>query len=205
MTTAIGLIGAAGRMGRALVDSIGQTPGASLAGGIDRAGHPDIGQPLSPDCPQRLGSDMTALAALADVLIDFTAPTSLAASLDAAVAAAKPIVIGTTGLESTHHRLIDSAAKTIPVLWSANMSLGINLLAALVRQAAQRLGETWDIEIVEMHHRHKVDAPSGTALLLGEAAAAGRQVTLADKRVSVRDGITGARRAGDSAWRQCGW
>jgi 4-hydroxy-tetrahydrodipicolinate reductase len=105
-------------------------------------------------------------------------------------------VVGTTGLEERHHWLIDAAAVSIPVLQTGNTSLGVTLLAHLVREAAERLGEDWDIEIVETHHRMKVDAPSGTALLLGEAAARGRHVGLKDVAVRGRDGITGAREAG---------
>ena len=137
-----------------------------------------------------------ALAAVSNVLIDFSSPHATEANLDAAMAAGVPILIGTTGLEERHHWLIDSAAQTIPVLQTGNTSLGVNMLAALVEEAARRLGEEWDIEIMETHHRMKVDAPSGTALLLGEAAARGRNVALADASVRGRDGITGARQAG---------
>ena len=175
--TAIGIIGSAGRMGRAIAEAI-TASGASLAGGIDR------------------DEDPTALAQAADVLIDFSSPSALETNLDAAIAAGKPILVGTTGLEERHHFLLDHAAEHIPVLQTGNTSLGVNMLAFLVEEAARRLGEDWDIEIVETHHRMKVDAPSGTALLLGEAAARGRQVTLAEARTPAREGITGAREAG---------
>ncbi|MCJ2186543.1 4-hydroxy-tetrahydrodipicolinate reductase [Novosphingobium beihaiensis] len=173
----IGIIGSAGRMGQAIAKALADA-GEDLAGGVDQDG------------------DVAAVAAKADVLIDFSSPTALEANLDAAMAAGVPIVIGTTGLEERHHWLIDSAAQTIPVLQTGNTSLGVTLLAHLVREAASRLGEDWDIEIVETHHRMKVDAPSGTALLLGEAAADGRGVGLADSAVRGRDGITGQREAG---------
>jgi 4-hydroxy-tetrahydrodipicolinate reductase len=124
-------------------------------------------------------------------------PAALKTNIAACVAAGKPLLIGTTGLAAAHHEIIDEAAKSIAVLQTGNTSLGVNLLAALVREAAQRLGDDWDIEIVEMHHRHKVDAPSGTALLLGEAAAAGRNIALADHSARGRDGMTGPRKAGD--------
>ena len=137
------------------------------------------------------------LAASADVLIDFSVPAALDPHLAACIAAGKPLLIGTTGLEADHHAAIDRAAERIAILQTGNTSLGVNLLAALVREAATRLGDDWDIEIVEMHHRHKVDAPSGTALLLGEAAAAGRNIRLDERAVRGRDGITGARGAGD--------
>jgi 4-hydroxy-tetrahydrodipicolinate reductase len=131
-----------------------------------------------------------------DVFIDFSAPEGLAAHLETAKSAGRPIVIGTTGLSEQHHHQIDEAAGAIAVLQAANTSLGVNLLAFLVREAAARLGPEWDIEIIEMHHRHKVDAPSGTALLLGQAAAEGRGVELAQYSDRGRDGITGPRPAG---------
>lgn len=173
----IGIIGSAGRMGQALGAAV-VAAGHELSGGIDREG------------------DVGALAQASDVLVDFSAPGALEFTLDAAIAAGKPIVVGTTGLEERHHWLIDAAAVSIPVLQTGNTSLGVTLLAHLVREAAERLGEDWDIEIVETHHRMKVDAPSGTALLLGEAAARGRHVGLKDVAVRGRDGITGAREAG---------
>ncbi|WP_340264964.1 4-hydroxy-tetrahydrodipicolinate reductase [Sphingobium mellinum] len=184
--SSIGIFGAAGRMGHAIAQ-ITIESGHTLAGGVDRAGGGEIAPGIG------IGTDPAALARQSDVLIDFSVPAALAAHLDAAVAARKPILIGTTGLEPAHHALIDEAAKAVPVLQTGNTSLGVNLLAALVEQAASRLADDWDIEIVEMHHRHKVDAPSGTALLLGEAAARGRGITLADHSERGRDGITGAR------------
>jgi 4-hydroxy-tetrahydrodipicolinate reductase len=132
----------------------------------------------------------------ADVFVDFTAPEALESNLAKAVAAGKPIMVGTTGLTPAHQRLIDEAATRIALVQAANTSLGVNLLAHLVRQAAARLGPDWDIEIVEMHHRMKADAPSGTALLLGRAAAEGRGVDLDGVSDRGRDGITGPRVAG---------
>jgi len=173
----IGIIGSAGRMGQAISAAIADA-GEELAGGIDQGGDP------------------AALAAVSDVLVDFSSPHALEANLDAAAAAGVPILVGTTGLEERHHFLIDDAAQKVAVLQTGNTSLGVTLLAHLVREAASRLGEDWDIEIVETHHRMKVDAPSGTALLLGEAAAAGRGVALAGNAERGRDGITGRREAG---------
>ncbi len=173
----IGIIGSAGRMGIALVQAIAEA-GDSHAGGVDR------------------GGDVVALAGSSDVLIDFSAPDALEATLDAAVAARVPIVVGTTGLAERHHFLIDHAAESIAVLQTGNTSLGVTLLAHLVREAAARLGSDWDIEVLETHHRMKVDAPSGTALLLGQAAAAGRGVDLAAVSERGRDGLTGARGEG---------
>jgi 4-hydroxy-tetrahydrodipicolinate reductase len=175
--TAIGIIGSAGRMGAALVEAI-DAAGHTHAGGVDK------------------NDDLAALVAVSDVLVDFSSPYALEATLDACVAAGKPIVIGTTGLEERHHYLIDDAARDIAVLQTGNTSLGVTMLAALVKQAASQLGDDWDIEIVEMHHRHKIDAPSGTALLLGEAAAKGRNIDLKSHSERGRDGITGARATG---------
>lgn len=174
----IGIIGSAGRMGAALTAAIAAA-GEERAGGIDKDG------------------DLAALAAASDVLVDFSAPAALEGNLDAAIAAGVPIVVGTTGLEERHHWLCDAAGESIPVLQTGNTSLGVTLLAHLVREAASKLGEDWDIEISETHHRMKVDAPSGTALLLGEAAAKGRGIDLAGHSARGRDGITGARISGD--------
>lgn len=173
----IGIIGSAGRMGQAIAAAV-EAAGEALAGGID------------------VGGDPLVLARDSDVLVDFSSPRALEANLDAAVTTGTPIVVGTTGLEERHHWLIDTAAEKAAVLQTGNTSLGVTLLAHLVREAASRLGEDWDIEIVETHHRMKVDAPSGTALLLGEAAAEGRQIRLAENAVRGRDGITGAREPG---------
>ena len=173
----IGIIGSAGRMGLALAEAV-VAAGEALSGGIDQGGDP------------------LELARASDVLVDFSSPHALEANLDAAMAAGVPILIGTTGLAERHHWLCDHAAETVPVLQTGNTSLGINMLAHLVREAAQRLGEEWDIEIVETHHRMKVDAPSGTALLLGAAAAEGRGIALAENSERGRDGITGAREGG---------
>ena len=131
-----------------------------------------------------------------DVYVDFSAPEALEEHLGQAVAAEKPILIGTTGLSPEHQRMIDEAAEKIAVLQSANTSLGVNLLSWLVREAAKRLGPAWDIEILEMHHRMKVDAPSGTALMLGRCAAEGRGVELSAVSDRGRDGMTGEREPG---------
>ena len=174
----IGIIGSEGRMGQATAAVLDASCEHTLAGGIDH------------------GGDATELAGKSDALVDFSAPSALQANLTAAKSAGIPILIGTTGLEASHHGAIDAAAHDIPVLQTGNTSLGVTLLAHLVQEAASRLGPDWDIEIVEMHHRMKVDAPSGTALLLGEAAAAGRGIDLAANTASGRDGHTGARAEG---------
>ncbi|WNO53598.1 4-hydroxy-tetrahydrodipicolinate reductase [Stakelama saccharophila] len=175
--TSIGIFGNLGRMGRAIEAAIPRT-GGSFAGGIDH------------------GGDASALARSADVLVDFSAPGALDRHLTAAQAAATPIVIGTTGLTGAHHRRIDEAARDIAVLQTGNTSLGIAMLAALVKDAASRLGIDWDVEVLEMHHRAKVDAPSGTALMLGDAAAEGRGSDLSDLSVVGRAGLTGERTDG---------
>ena len=175
--TVVGIIGSKGRMGQALVDAIAEA-GLVHAGGVDQ------------------GDDVAALAAASDVLVDFSSPNALEANLAACAAAGKPVVVGTTGLEERHHWLIDDAAQDIAVLQTGNTSLGVTMLAALVHEAAARLGTDWDIEIVEMHHRAKVDAPSGTAMLLGEAAATGRHIDLSTNSERGRDGITASRKEG---------
>jgi 4-hydroxy-tetrahydrodipicolinate reductase len=170
----IGIIGSEGRMGHALAEAIAAA-GETVAGGIDK------------------GGDVEALAASSDALVDFSHPAALEANLDAAVAAGVPILVGTTGLEERHLWLCDHAAQQIPVLQTGNTSLGVNMLVHLVREAALRLDADWDIEIVEMHHRRKIDAPSGTALMLGAAAAEAREIRLDEASERGRDGITGAR------------
>ena len=171
--TSIGIIGSQGRMGVALAAAISEA--GQRHGGVDK------------------GGNVRELVQGSDVLVDFSSPAALEETLDACVAASKPIVIGTTGLEERHHYLIDDAARDIAVLQTGNTSLGVTLLAHLVREAAARLDPDWDIEVVEMHHRNKVDAPSGTALLLGQAAAEGRHIDLAKCSERGRDGVTGAR------------
>jgi 4-hydroxy-tetrahydrodipicolinate reductase len=173
----IGIIGSEGRMGQALARAIAAA-GHDYVGGVDK------------------GGDVAQLADHSDALVDFTAPPALEGNLHAAIGAGIPILVGTTGLEERHHAAIDSAALAIPVLQTGNTSLGVTLLAHLVREAAARLGPEWDIEIVEMHHRMKVDAPSGTALLLGHAAAQGRGIELGAHSERGRDGHTGARETG---------
>jgi 4-hydroxy-tetrahydrodipicolinate reductase len=162
MSVRIGIIGATGRMGRAIAD-VAVAQGVAIAGGINRAGAV-LGE----------HEDAAALAQASDVLIDFSTPEMLAQGLDAARASRTPIVIGTTGLRLEDHALIDAAARDVAVLQTANTSLGLNVLRKLVEQAARALGPDWDIEIVEMHHRHKLDTPSGSALLLGASANVGR-------------------------------
>lgn len=175
--TKFAVMGHKGRMGQALAAAI-EEAGHEFCVGVD------------------LGGDPAPLVGQCEVAVDFSAPTALKANLGAAVAAGIPILIGTTGLEKEHFTAIEEAARSVPVLQTGNTSLGVTLLAALVREAASKLGPDWDIEVVEMHHRGKVDAPSGTAKLLGEAAAEGRGIDLTSNREAGRDGHTRARARG---------
>ena len=202
MSMGLVVVGAAGRMGRTLVRAIHETPGAALAGAVEREGSPFLGQDagelagLGP-LGVAIGDDPLCAFARADGVIDFTAPAASVAFAGYAAQARIVHVIGTTGCTADDDAAIAAAARHAAIVKSGNMSLGVNLLAALVEQAARSLpAEGFDIEIVEMHHRHKVDAPSGTALMLGRAAAAGRAVALEEKSVRVRDGHTGPREEG---------
>jgi|SRR6478672_179309 4-hydroxy-tetrahydrodipicolinate reductase len=196
------VMGAAGRMGRMLVRTIGEMPGVAVAAALERAGSDALGKDAGvvaglPPVGVPITDDPLQAVVNADGIVDFTAP---AASVELAALAAQARivhVIGTTGLSPSDLKKIDAAARHAVVVRSGNMSLGVNLLAALVERAAASLGPDWDIEILEMHHKMKVDAPSGTALLLGESAARGRNIALAERSVRSRDGHTGARREGD--------
>ena len=194
--------GAAGRMGRMLIQTIHQTEGASLAGAIERVGSPALGQDAGllagVGANGVLITDKPLEAIVhADAVIDFTTPATTVELAALAAQARITHVIGTTGLAASDLEKIDAAARHAVVVRSGNMSLGVNLLAGLVKRVAATLGEDFDIEVLEMHHRMKVDAPSGTALLLGQAAAQGRKINLDDRSQRVRDGHTGARTPGD--------
>ena len=198
----IGIVGCAGRMGQALTRHIVATAGCRLAGGIEQAGHGALGDDLGTTAGLAplgltIDDDAAALFALADAVLEFSAPEASAAHARLAGAARTIHVIGTTALGPEHDRVIAEAAEMTTIVRAANMSLGVNLLLALTRQVAAALDPDFDIEIVEMHHRHKVDAPSGTALALGRAAAAGRGVDHDAVAARGRDGVTGARRRGD--------
>ncbi len=202
MTTRIGVAGCGGRMGRFLVAEIHGAEGCRVAGGSVATNSPAIGRDLGElaglgALGLKAGSDAGELFKVSDVVVDFTAPAASVAHAKLAAEHGKALVIGTTGLDAAQATAIREAARRAPIVRAPNMSLGVNLLLSLVEETARRLGEDYDIEVLEMHHRHKVDAPSGTALALGEAAARGRAVDLAAKSQRVRDGHTGARRAGD--------
>ncbi len=194
--------GAGGRMGRALTRVISETKGAVLAGALEAPGSDLLGKDAGvlaglPANGVLVSADLWTMSANADGILDFTVPGATIANV--AIAAERGLVhiIGTTGLSASDNAVIKSVTSRAVVVKSGNMSLGINLLAALVKRVAQSLDDSFDIEILEMHHRAKVDAPSGTALMLGEAAAAGRKVALEAHSARGRDGVTGARRTGD--------
>ncbi len=204
MTDLPGIVvtGVSGRMGRMLVDTITQSPRARLVGAVERSGHDWIGQDVGTAMGgAALGVTVTddALEALAraQAVIDFTAPAATVEFAALAAQARAVHVIGTTGLSDDDLGRISAAARHAPIIRAGNMSLGVNLLVQLTKRVAAALDDDFDIEVIEAHHNRKVDAPSGTALMLGEAAAQGRGVRLADVRDAGRDGMTGARRRGD--------
>lgn len=198
----IAVTGASGRMGKAVIRAIAGSKGVKLHAALARAGGKEIGKDAGALAGiEPLGVTVTADAAKAfkgcDVVIDFTRPDAMAVYAKAAAKAGAAFISGTTGLKSAQEAVLKAVAKQVPVLWAANMSLGVALLQALVEQAAAALGPEFDIEIIEMHHRRKEDAPSGTALALGQAAAKGRKASLAKVQKLGRQGITGPRKAGE--------
>jgi len=196
------IVGAAGRMGRMLVKAVAETPGCALVGALEHPESIALGQDagLLSGCGRLnvpITSDAETAFEAADGVIDFSTPVSTLELARLASRLGIVHVIGTTGLSDADlDALRDLSAKNA-IVQSGNMSLGVNLLASLVKKVARSLGEEFDVEILEMHHRAKVDAPSGTALLLGRAAAEGREVSLNERKVAVREGHTGARGAGD--------
>jgi 4-hydroxy-tetrahydrodipicolinate reductase len=194
--------GAGGRMGRTVVQAIAATAGMALAGAAEAAGSPVIGRDagelagLGPNGVLVAG-DIAPLLERADGVVDFTVPAASVALAERVAAKGLIHVIGTTGLSSEQDKAIAAAAARAVIVKSGNMSLGVNLLAALVKRVARTLDDEFDIEIVEMHHNKKIDAPSGTALMFGRAAAEGRNIDLAAHSVRARDGYTGARKVGD--------
>ena len=194
--------GAGGRMGRALTRAISESKGAVLAGALESPTSELLGKDAGvlaglPANGIKLSADLWAMSAEADGILDFTVPGATIANVAIAAERGLVHVIGTTGLSASDDAVIKSVTNRAVVVKSGNMSLGVNLLAAVVKRVAKALDENFDIEIVELHHRAKVDAPSGTALMLGEAAAAGRGISLEDHSARGRDGVTGARRSGD--------
>tara|TARA_R110002020_G_scaffold135469_4_gene302475 strand:+ start:7010 stop:7840 length:831 start_codon:yes stop_codon:yes gene_type:complete len=196
------VVGAAGRMGQSLIRTVSEIDGVHLAGAIERPGSEALGRDagelagLGPNGVV-ISDDALPVFAQAEGVLDFTAPAATLEFAGLAAQARIVHVIGTTGMDDSHEAPLQAASRHARIVKSGNMSLGVNLLSVLVRQAARALNAAdWDIEVLEMHHRHKVDAPSGTALLLGQAAAEGRGIDLAEHSVRVRDGHTGAREQG---------
>lgn len=194
--------GCAGRMGQALTKLILADEALELMGGLEPAGSAALGQDLATlagqaACGIVASDDALELMRQADGVIDFTVPDASVPLAGLAAQARNVHIIGTTGFTAAQEAQIEAAARHAKIVKSGNMSLGVNLLAGLVQQASAALDEDWDIEILDMHHRHKVDAPSGTALLLAEAAATGRDVALDKVIQSGRDGLVGARNPGD--------
>lgn len=203
MAVKVGIFGAGGRMGRMLLREALSRQGCVLSAAVERAGSAELGRDaaalagLAADSGVRVTEDAAAALEASDVMIDFTAPVATVEHAALAARHGKALVVGTTGLSAVEEASLAAAAQKAPVFHSANMSVGVSVLAAVVEQLAKRLSpEDYDIEIFEAHHRHKVDAPSGTALLLGRAAAAGRGVRLDDAMAAARHGHTGPRVAG---------
>ena len=200
--TKIGVVGCGGRMGRMLVTEIAATEGCAVAGGSEAPGSGYVNQDIGELAELGrigvpIGETVDKLMRDSDVVLEFTSPPATAEHAALAAKLGKAMVIGTTGLSPEQGDVVREAARSIPIVWAPNMSLGVNVLLSVVEEVARRLGPDWDIEIMEMHHRGKVDAPSGTALALGQAAAAGREVVLEQVEQRARDGITGPRRRGD--------
>jgi 4-hydroxy-tetrahydrodipicolinate reductase len=194
--------GAGGRMGRTLVKAIAETNGVTLVGALEGPGSPLIGQDSGVLAGVRenrilIAADVKMRASKADALIDFTTPQATVVLAALCAQAGIIHIIGTTGLSPADESKLKEAANSAVIVKSGNMSLGVNLLAALAKRAAKTLDEDFDVEILEMHHNRKIDAPSGTALLLGRAAAEGRGIALAERSVRTREGEVGARKAGD--------
>jgi 4-hydroxy-tetrahydrodipicolinate reductase len=198
--TTLAIFGAAGRMGGVLIRCAGRTGDLKVVAALETEGHPQVGQDAGTRAGLgalglRIGSDLRAAAA-ADVWIDFTFHTATPKHAELAAEAGKAIVIGTTGLTAEETGRVHAAAERVPVVWAPSMSLAVNLLFAMTQKAAALLGADYDIEIIEMHHHHKKDAPSGTALRLAEKAAAGRRQTLSEVVCFGREGQVGERPAG---------
>lgn len=198
----IAVLGAAGRMGQALIRVLAETPGCTLAGALEPKGSPVIGRDAGELAGlEALGvavtDDPLPLFAHADGVLDFTSPAATVEFAALAAQARIVQVIGTTGFSDADEAKLEAAARHATIVKAGNMSMGVNLLAALTAQVARALGPEFDIEILELHHRHKRDAPSGTSLMLGRAAAEAREVSLAERGVRSRDGDIGPRREGD--------
>jgi 4-hydroxy-tetrahydrodipicolinate reductase len=198
----IAVVGASGRMGRQLVAAVNENENAVLSGVTERPGHDWIGKDIGTclglaEAGVTVADDPLEVFAEAQAVLDFTAPEATVAHAAIAAQARLVHVIGTTGMTDEQIASLEPAARHAVIIRAGNYSFGVNLLTALTRKVAEALDPDYDIEIIEMHHHHKVDAPSGTALMLGEAAAKGRGVNLEEVSDRGRDGITGARKRGD--------
>ncbi len=198
----IGVTGAAGRMGCALVRQVTETAGCIIAGASERPGHEAVGRDAGANAGidelgVAIGDDPVALFVHVTAVLDFTSPDTAVEHATLAAQGKAVYVVGTTGLDAAHQAALAKAAKHTAIVQAPNFSVGVNLMMALTARVAAILDDGYDIEILEMHHRHKVDAPSGTALGLGEAAARGRGVNLDDVAQRSRDGVIGARKPGD--------
>lgn len=196
------VVGAGGRMGRALIKAVAEAKNVTLSAAIEREGAECLGQDAGMlagigELGVPVTDDPLEAFARSEGILDFTSPAATTYYAELAAQARIVHVIGTTGMSADDHAKIDAAGRHARIVQSGNMSLGVNLLAAMTKKVAAALDEDWDIEVLEMHHRHKVDAPSGTALLLGQAAAEGRDIDLATRSVRSRDGHTGPRPDGD--------
>lgn len=202
VTIKVAITGASGRMGRALTCAIAENPNAELIGALEQEGSSAVGSDsgLLAGCGENgveISDNFASAFDGADVIIDFTIPQATLVFAEYASETGTAHIIGTTGFDDVQDSAIERASQKTPVMKSGNMSMGVITLSVLVERAARALDATdWDIEVLEMHHKHKIDAPSGTALLLGKSAADGRQVDLGEKSVRTRDGVTGAREDG---------
>ncbi|WP_366449987.1 4-hydroxy-tetrahydrodipicolinate reductase [Fontimonas thermophila] len=199
--TRLAILGATGRMGRAVIQAVAATPAVTLGAALERAGHTEMGRDAGTlagvgELGVPIAADLRAGLDACDVLIDFTRPEATLSALPLCVAAGTGMVIGTTGFDAAQKAQIEAAARRIPICLSANFSIGVTVCLKLLEDAARVLGSDFDIEIVEAHHRHKVDAPSGTALAMGEAIARGAGLRLEEAAVYARQGHTGPRPAG---------
>lgn len=191
----VAVTGCTGRMGRTVLECVSEREGMVVSGALERPGHPLIGKPLEPYAVQ-ITDSVRSVCEGADVIIDFSSPKATLQVADVASATQTALVVGTTGFSTSDFEQLRIHAASIPLLQAGNMSLGVNMMTILTQHVAKALGDDFDIEVIEAHHNQKVDAPSGTALMLGEAAAQGRGVALEKVSETAREGITGTRKKG---------
>ena len=197
----VGIIGCAGRMGQMLVQEVLQTEGCELSGGVEEPGNTALGEDVAGYCGFSesgivISDNPGALFEISDVIIDFSLPTATAKHMELAEIYGISLILGTTGHDDSDFSLIEKAAEKIVIVKAMNFSIGVNVILALTEKISGLLNEDYDIEVFEMHHKHKIDSPSGTAIALGEAAARGRSIQLDDVSIKGRRGITGTRKKG---------